>query len=61
MRAYSKIVFVVEHPEEPHLRMFTADDPRLWESQPRLSLEELALEGVSDEEWRAFYAALAEE
>ena len=61
IRAYSEVVSVVEHPEEPHLRMFTVDDPRLWESRPRLSLEELAIEGVSDEEWRAFYAALAEE
>ena len=52
---------VVEHLEDPHLRMFTVDDPRLWESRPRLSLEELAIEGVSDEEWSAFYEALAEE
>ncbi len=37
--AHSEAVSVVEHPEEPHLRMFTADDPRLWESRPRLTLE----------------------
>lgn len=52
---------LVEHPDEPHLRLFNVDDPRLWESRPRLSVEDLALEGVTDEEWDAFYAALAEE
>lgn len=51
---------MVEQPEEPHLRLFTAEDERLWESRPRLRAEELTLEDVTDEEWDAFYAALAE-
>jgi hypothetical protein len=37
------------------------DDPHLWDVRPQLSFEELALEDVTDEEWDAFYAALAEE
>lgn len=50
---------VAEPSGEPHLQSFTVDDPRLWESRPRLTPEELALD-VSDEEWEAFCAALAE-
>ena len=50
----------VEKPEEPHLRRFTVDDDQLWDSRPRLSAEEFALEGVTDEEWDDFYAALAD-
>ncbi len=51
---------VVEQPEEPHLRLYTVDDERLWESRPRLRAEESALEGVTDEEWEGFYSALAD-
>ena len=51
---------VVEQPDEPHLRLYTADDERLWESRPRLRAEEFALDDISDEELDAFYAALAE-
>ncbi len=51
---------LVDQPEESHLRLFTVDDERLWDSRPRLSSEEFALEDVTDEEWDAFYAALAE-
>jgi hypothetical protein len=47
--------------DEPRLRSFTVDDPRLWDDRPRLSFAELTIEGVTDEEWDAFYAALAEE
>lgn len=53
-------VSLVEQPEEPHLRLFTADDEHLWDSRPRLSAEEFAFEDVTDEEWDAFYACLAE-
>lgn len=58
--AYTGGVSVVEEPEEPHLRLYAVDDERLWESRPRLRAEEFALEDVTDEEWDAFYAALAE-
>jgi hypothetical protein len=54
-------VSVAEHPDEPRLQSFTVDDPHLWDVRPQLSFEELALEDVTDEEWDAFYAALAEE
>jgi hypothetical protein len=53
-------VSAVEHPEEPKLRLFTVDDPRLWEPRPHLTPEQFALEGISDEEWDAFHAAIAE-
>jgi hypothetical protein len=59
-RPYNGAMSMVEQPEESHLRLFTADDERLWESRPRLTSEEFALEDVTDEEWDAFYAALAE-
>lgn len=53
---------VLERPDDaPHLRSFTVDDPRLWDARPQLSFEELKLEGLTDEEWDAFYAALDEE
>ena len=32
----------------------------MWDSRPQLSPEEFALEDVSDDEWDAFFAALAE-
>jgi hypothetical protein len=51
---------VVEHPEEPKLRLFTVDDPRLWDARPHLTPEQFALEGVSDDEWDAFHAAVAD-
>jgi hypothetical protein len=51
---------LVEHPEEPSLRLFTVDDPRLWDARPRLSPEEFALDGLTDDEWDVFHAALAE-
>jgi hypothetical protein len=56
-----EVVSVAEHPDEPRLQSFTVDDPRLWDVRPQLGFEELALEDVTDEEWDAFYAALAEE
>jgi hypothetical protein len=55
-----RFVSVVEQPDEPHLRLYTVDDERLWESRPRLGPEEFALDEVTDEEWDRFYAALAE-
>ena len=57
---YHGVMSTAERPDsEPGLRSFTVDDPRLWEPRPQLSPDEFALEGVTDEEWDAFYAALA--
>jgi hypothetical protein len=53
-------VSVVEQPEEPHLRLYTVDDERLWDSRLQLRAEEFALEDVTDEEWDAFYSALTD-
>lgn len=53
-------VSVVEQPDEPHLRLYAVADERLWESRPRLRAQEFALQDVTDEEWEAFYAALAD-
>ena len=51
---------VVEQPGEPNLRLFTVDDERLWESRPRFGAEDFALDDVTDDEWDAFYAVLAQ-
>lgn len=60
--SYDGAMSVLERPDDaPHLRSFTVDDPRLWDARPQLSFEELKLEGLTDEEWDAFYAALDEE
>jgi hypothetical protein len=40
--------------------LFTVDDDHLWDSRPRLGADEFALDDVSDDEWDAFYAALAD-
>jgi hypothetical protein len=46
--------------EEPQLHLVTVDDPRLWEFRSRLSDEEFAIEGLSDEEWDTFHSIIAE-
>lgn len=51
---------VVEHPGEPRLRLFSVDDPHLWDARPHLSPEQFALDGLSDNEWDAFHSALAD-
>jgi len=53
-------VAIVEQPEPPGLRSFTVDDDRLAAALPLLSAEQFALEDVTDEEWEAFHAAIAE-
>lgn len=52
-RAREALAFHVEG-----LRLFTVDDPRLWESRPQLSPEEFAIQGLSGEEWEAFHATI---
>jgi len=51
---------VVEQPEPPPLRSFTVDDDRLADALPLLSPDEFALDDITDEEWDAFHAAIAE-
>ncbi|MGH9151788.1 MAG: hypothetical protein ACRD03_05230 [Acidimicrobiales bacterium] len=52
---------VVQRSDEPGLRLFAVDDDALWDSRPRLSPQEFAMEDVGEDEWDAFYAALTEE
>ncbi|HUR17622.1 MAG TPA: hypothetical protein VMZ51_01640 [Acidimicrobiales bacterium] len=49
----------VEQPDRPHLRSSTVDDDRLADARPLLSSEEFALTDVTDDEWDAFHAAIA--
>jgi hypothetical protein len=51
---------VVDGPEPERLRSFTVDEDRLARAMPLLSPEEFALNDVTDEEWDAFHAAIAE-
>jgi hypothetical protein len=51
----------VEHPnDDALLHLFTVDDPRLWEFRSRLTPEEFAIDGLTDEEWDTFHAIIAE-
>ena len=52
----------VEEPddEEFRLHLFTADDPRLWEFRSRLTAEEFAIPGLTNDEWDSFHAIIAE-
>lgn len=59
--AYDGNMSVVQRPDEPGLRLFAVEDEALWDSRPRLSPQEFALEDVGEQEWDAFYTALAEE
>ncbi len=51
---------VLEQPERRPLRSFTVDDDRLADALPQLNAQEFALEEVTDEEWDAFHATIAE-
>lgn len=51
---------VERHDEEQRLHVFAVDDPRLWEFRSRLDATEFAIPDVSDEEWDAFHAIIAE-
>jgi hypothetical protein len=55
------VMSVVEEPDEEYrLHLFTVDDPRLWEPRKRLSGDEIAIQGLTDEEWDTFHAIIAE-
>lgn len=49
---------MVEQPERRPLRSFTVDDELLDGALPELSLDEFALDDVTDEEWDAFHTAI---
>ncbi len=52
---------IAEEPDgEPHLHLFTLDDPRLWQFRSRSNHEELTIPDLSDEEWNSFHAVIAE-
>lgn len=51
---------MVEQPERRPLRSFTVDDEHLAGALPELSLDEFALDDVTDEEWDAFHTAIAD-
>ena len=51
---------VEQRDEEPRLHLFTVDDPRLWEVRSRLTDAEFAIPDLTDEEWDAFHAIIAE-
>lgn len=54
-------VSTVEQPDqEPHLHLFAADDPRLWEFRSRLTPEEFTIPGLRDDEWDAFHTIIAD-
>ncbi|MGH9028176.1 MAG: hypothetical protein ACRDV4_00950 [Acidimicrobiales bacterium] len=50
----------VSQPEDSHLRLFDVTDEALAHAKHILTPEEFAIEGIPDEDWEAFYAALAE-
>jgi hypothetical protein len=53
-------VAVVEHPEDvPHL-IVAPPHEALQLAQPLPSDDEMAIEGLTDDEWKAFERALAE-
>jgi hypothetical protein len=51
---------VEQHDEEPRLHLFTVDDPRLWEFRSRLTDAEFAIPELTDKEWDAFHAIIAD-
>ena len=51
---------VLEQPERRPLRSFTVDDDRLAGALPSLTPDEFALDEITDAEWDAFHAAIAD-
>jgi len=49
-----------ERPEEPVVHVYAPDEAR-QHARPLPSRDRLVVEDVSDEEWTAFYEALAEQ
>jgi hypothetical protein len=53
-------VAVAEHPQEPAHLTVVAPKEALRRAQPLPSDEDMALEGLTDDEWDAFEQALAD-
>ncbi len=51
---------VVPHPDEPVSLTLLPPDEALKAARPVPNLEELAIEGLTEAEWKAFEQALAE-
>jgi hypothetical protein len=49
-----------EQPEQQSLRSYTVDDDRLARALPSLTPDEFALDEITDAEWDAFHAAIAD-
>ncbi|MGI9033406.1 MAG: hypothetical protein ACR2HY_06945 [Acidimicrobiales bacterium] len=49
-----------EQPERRPLRSFTVDDDGLAGALPTLGPDDFAVDDVTDEEWDAFHAAIAD-
>lgn len=48
-----------EQPEEPTVRVYPPDEA-LKQARPLPHRDHLVVEGITDEEWKAFHEALAE-
>ena len=53
-------VSVVPHPDEPNRLTVLPPREALRRARPMPSDDDMAIEGLSDEEWKAFEDALAE-
>ena len=57
---YTDPVSIVPHSEEPTSLVVIAPDEALLRARPLPSDDEMAIEGLTDDEWTAFETALAE-
>lgn len=58
-REIDRVRSAAQQGPEPELHLFTVDDLRLWELRSRLSDEEFAIEGLSDNKWDTFHKIIA--
>ena len=55
----SSVISTVERPEEPFVHVYAPDEARKH-ARPLPPREQLVVEDIIDEEWKAFQEALAE-
>lgn len=60
VEAYAFGVSVAEHPREPGHLTVVSPKEALQRAQPLPSDDDMAIEGITDEEWDAFERALAD-